>query len=55
MRLVSARPRWRDELNRWHFTHALLPPDCALIPALESVGWRELYRDHTAVLLAASQ
>ena len=55
MRLISARPGWRGELDRWHFTHALLPPDCALIPALEeAIGWRELYRDHTAVLLAAS-
>jgi hypothetical protein len=54
MRLISARPGWRDELNRWHFTHALLPPDCALIPALEATGWLELYRDHTAVLLEAS-
>lgn len=54
MRLISARPGWRDELNRWHFTHALLPPDCALIPALEAIGWHELYRDHTAVLLVAS-
>jgi hypothetical protein len=53
-RLISASPGWRGELNRWHFTHALLPPDCALIPALEAIGWRELYRDRTAVLLAAS-
>ena len=53
MRLISARPGWRDELNHWHFTHALLPPDCALIPALQEIGWREIYRDHTAVLLAA--
>jgi hypothetical protein len=53
MRLMSARPGWRDELNRWHFTQALLPPDCALIPALESTGWQELYRDRIAVLLTA--
>lgn len=53
MRLISARPGWRDEMDRWHFTHALLPPDCALIPALEDTGWRELYRDRIAVLLMA--
>jgi len=53
MHLVSARPGWHDELKRWHFTQALIPPDCALIPALESTGWGELYRDQTAVLLAA--
>jgi hypothetical protein len=53
-RLISALPGWRDELNRWHFTHALLPPNCALVPALETIGWQEIYRDHTAVLLAAA-
>lgn len=53
-RLISARPGWRDQLNRWNFTHALLPPDCALIPALKSIGWREIFRDHTAVFLAVS-
>jgi hypothetical protein len=42
---------WRNEFNRWNFTHALLPPDYRLIPALEANGWRELYRDRTAVLL----
>jgi len=51
MRLVEARPGWLDEFNRWNFTHALLPPDCPLIPALEAKGWQEIYRDRTAVLL----
>ncbi len=51
IRLVEVRPGWRDEFNRWNFTHALLPPDYPLIPALEASGWRELYRDGAAVLL----
>jgi hypothetical protein len=51
MRLVEARPGWRDEFNRWNFTHALLPPDCPLIPALEAGGWREIHRDPIAVLM----
>jgi len=50
-RLVTVRPGWREEFNRWNFTHALLPPDHPLIPALEANGWQELYRDRTAVLL----
>jgi hypothetical protein len=49
--LVQVQPGWRNEFNRWSFTHALLPPDYPLIPALEASGWRELYRDGTAVLL----
>jgi hypothetical protein len=50
-RMVQVRPGWREEFARWHFTHALLPADYSLIPALEADGWRELHRDPTAVLL----
>jgi len=52
LRLVEVRPGWRNEFNRWNFTNALLPPDYPLVSALEANGWRELYRDRTAVLLA---
>jgi hypothetical protein len=51
LRLFELRPGWRTEFNRWHFTHALLPPDYPMVDALEANGWRELYRDGTAVLL----
>jgi hypothetical protein len=50
-RMVQVRPGWQDEFARWHFTHALLPPDYSLIPALRAQGWTETYRDSTAVLL----
>jgi hypothetical protein len=50
-RMFEARPEWRAEFDRWNFTHALLPPDAPLVAALESIGWRESYRDRTAVLL----
>ncbi len=49
--LMQLRPGWTEEFNRWGFTHALLPPDLALVSALEARGWREIYRDKTAVLL----
>jgi len=51
-RMFEARPAWRQEFERWNFTHALLPPDAPLAAALEGSGWHELYRDRTAVLLA---
>ncbi len=54
-RLVQARPGWREEFARWHFTHALLPPDYSLVAALETDGWTEAYRDGTAVLLKGPQ
>jgi len=50
-RMIEVRPAWREEFDRWNFTHALLPPDAPLIEALEANGWHELYRDRTAVLL----
>jgi hypothetical protein len=51
IRIVQVKPGWRKEFSRWHFTHALLPADHSLIPALEAAGWTELHRDKTAVLL----
>ena len=51
-RMFEVRPGWREEFERWNFTHALLPPDAPLVAALEAGGWHELYRDRTAVLLA---
>ena len=50
-RLVQLRPGWQELLGRYEFTHALLPGDYSLAPALEGLGWRVIYRDTTAVLL----
>jgi len=52
VRMVEARPGWRAEFDRWHFTHALLQPESPLTTALAAGGWREIYRDTTAVVLA---
>ena len=51
IRLIEVRPGWRDQLTKFHFTYALLPNDYSLIPALEQLGWRELYKDNVATLL----
>lgn len=51
-RLVQVRPGWRESWDSFHFTHALLPLDYPLIPALEQLGWHQVYRDPTAALLA---
>jgi len=52
--LMEVQPGWRNEFNRWSFTHALLPSAHPLIPALEANGWHEIYRDRTAVLLSGN-
>ncbi len=51
MRLVQVRPGWREYWESFHFTHALLPPDAPLLPALEQLGWQRAYQDQTAILL----
>ena len=54
-RMVQDRPGWRAIWDGWHFSHALLPDDFPLIPALEQIGWREVYKDRVATLLAAPE
>jgi hypothetical protein len=51
IRLVEVRPGWKELVSRWDFTHALLPVDYSLVPALEQSGWKVLFRDDVAVLL----
>lgn len=52
-RMVQVRPGWREIWEGWQFSHALAPVDSPLAAALEQLGWREIYRDGVAVLLAA--
>jgi hypothetical protein len=52
-RLMQLRPGWRESWDSFGFTAALIPVDASLGPALLQLGWKESYRDSTAVLLAA--
>jgi hypothetical protein len=51
-RMVQLRPGWRAHWDSFGFTHALLPVDFPLVDALGQMGWREVYRDKVAVLMA---
>ncbi|HLJ46979.1 MAG TPA: hypothetical protein VKU01_13270 [Bryobacteraceae bacterium] len=51
-RVFEARPGWQAEVERLDFTHALLPDDSPLVPALEQIGWKVVFRDEVATLLA---
>ena len=53
IRLIEVRPGWRATVERYGFTHALLPKDGSLREALESSGWRRMFEDEAAVLLEA--
>src|SRR5205814_2759050 len=46
-RLTQLRSGWRAQLDELGFTHALLPNDYSLVPALEGLGWRRIYQDST--------
>jgi hypothetical protein len=50
--LIEVRPNWQEELQKYQFTHALLPNRYSLIPALVERGWRPIYHDEFATLLA---
>ena len=54
-RMVQVRPGWREYWESFHFSHALLPNDYPLIPALEQLGWKPVYHDQTVTLLAGSE
>ena len=51
-RLIQVLPGWQKYWNSFGFTHALLPADSALVPALEQLGWSPIFDDKTATLLA---
>jgi hypothetical protein len=51
IKLVEVRPGWQEQIEKWKFTHALLPNTYSLIPALEQAGWKRLYRDASVTLL----
>jgi hypothetical protein len=53
-RMVQLRPGWRETWDSLHFTHALVPNDYSLIPALEQLGWKAVYHDQTITLLRYS-
>jgi hypothetical protein len=49
--LVQVRPGWQSQLEKHRPTHALLPVDYSLVPALEQLGWKTRHRDAVSVLL----
>lgn len=53
--LVQVRPGFERQLEQFRFTHALLPVNYSLLAVLPKMGWRETYRDGTAVLLKAPE
>ncbi len=50
--LMALKPGWRKHFARYGFTHSLLPENHPVREALECAGWRRIYADKTAVLLA---
>ena len=51
--ILEVRPGWQDAMRPWHFTHALLPNRYALKAALDTAGWKTVYKDNVCTLLEA--
>src|SRR6185295_13475659 len=51
IRLIEARPGWRDQVSQFAFDYALLPNNYSLVDGLQQWGWQVIYRDGTAILL----
>lgn len=51
IRLIEARPGWKAQVEKFGFTHALLPNNYSLVQGLKDWGWRQRYRDDVATLL----
>jgi hypothetical protein len=53
--VITLGPGWQDILDEYKVRWALVPANWTLADALLSEGWREVYRDGTAVVLTRSQ
>lgn len=51
-RLISLQPGWWNYWSSFGFTHALVPAGSALVEGLENHGWKPVFQNKTAVLLA---
>ena len=47
---ISAEPGWKDVLNKYEVSWAILPPQAPLALALEDDRWKAVYQDGTAVV-----
>ncbi len=52
LKIPAAKPGWREEWNRWDFTHALVPKTEALSLWLPEMGWTKIGEDEAALLFA---
>ncbi|MFN9299339.1 MAG: hypothetical protein ACK6DZ_16735 [Acidobacteriota bacterium] len=48
--LPDTKPGWREQWNRWGFTHALVPKDVSLTEMLPLLGWKQIGQDEVAIL-----
>jgi hypothetical protein len=48
--LPEAKPGWKQQWQRWNFSHALVAKESALVEGLRDMGWKEMGRDTVAIL-----
>lgn len=49
--VITLMPGWQEVLNKYDVSWALIPQQWPLAEALRGMGWQEVYRDQTAVVL----
>jgi len=54
-RVITLGSGWESILDEYKVRWALVPANWALVNAMSSAGWQEVYRDGTAVVLTRSQ
>jgi hypothetical protein len=53
--IVTLRDGWQAVLEQYHVSWAILPREWPLAKALAEEGWREVYRDETAIILVKGE
>jgi hypothetical protein len=51
VRSTELLPGWREDIDRYGVTLALLPADSPLAQALEALKWKPIIEDNASVLL----
>ena len=50
--VITLQEGWQDIFNQYEITWVIIPPEWALTKELETQGWKMLYQDQTAAILA---
>jgi len=50
--VITVGNNWESVVDKYQITWAIVRTDSAIAKALESIGWKTLYQDKTAIILS---